>query len=224
MKIVSVLSDYFGERHLKQLKLLDIGSSTGYITHVLSNYFETTIGIDIDEKGVEYSRKTFKKEGLIFYVQDSMDIKFPDQSFDVVNCSHIYEHVPDSSKLMAEIYRVLKHNGVCLFIAGNRINIIEPHYKLPFLSIVPKAVGHKYIRLFKKAAFYYETHLTYWGLKKLVSKFETKDYTLSIIQDPERFYATEMIKPGSLKQKIYLIILKHFYWVCPTYVWLLKKT
>ena len=42
---------------------------------------------------------------------DVMDIQFPDETFDVVYCSHVLEHVPDDRAAMREIRRVLKRDG-----------------------------------------------------------------------------------------------------------------
>ena len=42
---------------------------------------------------------------------DVTDIQFPDNSFDVIYCSHVLEHVPDDRKAMSEFYRVLKPGG-----------------------------------------------------------------------------------------------------------------
>ena len=164
-KIIAVLKDFL-KGDLKKLKLLDIGSSTGIMTNLLSEHFSETIGIDIDEQGVKYSNENFKNEHLSFRIDDAMNLSFSDNSFDVVNCSHIYEHVPDSKKLMSEIYRVLRPGGVCFLAAGNRFTFMEAHYHLPLLSVIPKWMAHKYIKIFKRVDLYYETHLTYWGLKK----------------------------------------------------------
>jgi ubiquinone/menaquinone biosynthesis C-methylase UbiE len=156
-------------------------------------------------------------------VDDAMKLSFFDNSFDVVNCTHIYEHVPDSKQLMREVYRVLKPGGVCFFAAGNRLVFLEAHYKLPLLSVVPKFIAHKYIRFFKKADYYYENHLTYWGLRKLVSNFEIFDYTIKIIKNPKKYFASDMVKENSIAQFIYLNVLKMAYWLCPTFIWVLRK-
>ena len=42
---------------------------------------------------------------------DIHQIPFPDNSFDVVFCNHVLEHVADDLKACAEINRVLKPNG-----------------------------------------------------------------------------------------------------------------
>lgn len=152
-----------------------------------------------------------------------MNVNFADETFDVITCSHVYEHVPDSNKLMNEIYRLLKRNGVCYFAAGNRMKIIEGHYGLPFLSIIPKAIAHIYLKILKRGTFYYENHLSLNGLKKLISKFEIIDYTQKVIECPDKYYARDMVNPGSLKQKISIFVCKTAYWLFPTYIWLLRK-
>jgi Methyltransferase domain len=42
---------------------------------------------------------------------DVTDIRYPDESFDVIFCSHVLEHVPDDRRAMAEFHRVLKQDG-----------------------------------------------------------------------------------------------------------------
>lgn len=42
---------------------------------------------------------------------DITDIQYPDNSFDVIFCSHVLEHVMDDKKAMREFLRVLKPDG-----------------------------------------------------------------------------------------------------------------
>jgi len=221
-KIISVLSDYF-KSNLKNLVLLDIGSSTGIMTNYFSKYFKSVVGIDIDEKAVSFAQNNFKNPNLTFCIGDSMNLPFPNNFFDVVNCAHIYEHVPDSKKLMEEIYRVLKPAGICFFVAGNRFVLIEGHYKLPLLSAIPKKLAHVYLRILRKGTYYYENHLSYWGLKDLTSRFYVIDYTEKVIHNPDKYHATDMLTSNSIKQTLVILILNFAYWLCPDYIWLLKK-
>jgi ubiquinone/menaquinone biosynthesis C-methylase UbiE len=221
-KILSIIKDYCGET-LEKKVLLDVGSSTGIMTNLLSKHFKKTIGVDIDQAGVQFAKKNFKRDSLQFLVQDSMKMEFNNNTFDIVNCSHVYEHVPDSKKMFKEIFRVLKPGGVCFFAAGNRLNLIENHYQLPLLSVIPKRLAHIYLKILKVGDYYYENHLTYWGLKKLVSDFHIIDYTQKIIETPGKYFLDDMIKDKSFKQKIALMVIKHLYFLSPTYIWILKK-
>jgi SAM-dependent methyltransferase len=42
---------------------------------------------------------------------DITDIKYPDETFDVIYCSHVLEHVSDDRRAMREFRRVLKPDG-----------------------------------------------------------------------------------------------------------------
>lgn len=46
---------------------------------------------------------------------DITDLPFEDGSFDVVFCNHVLEHIPDDTKAMQELYRVLKPGGFGIF-------------------------------------------------------------------------------------------------------------
>jgi SAM-dependent methyltransferase len=47
---------------------------------------------------------------------DVTDIQYPDNSFDVIYCSHVLEHVPDDRKAMQEFHRVLKSEGWAILL------------------------------------------------------------------------------------------------------------
>ena len=220
--MLAVFRDYF-KSELKPFSVLDIGCSTGFIANQLATYFGRVVGIDIDKPAIDFAKHQFVRDNLDFFNSDSLKMRFSENTFDVVVCAHIYEHVPDTGLLLDEIYRVLKPGGACYFAAGNRINFMEPHYHLPFLSMLPRPLAHIYVRASRRGNFYYEKHLTYWGLKRLVGKFGRIDYTRKIIQHPERYAADYMLGPNTLKAGIARFIAEHAYALCPTFIWLLQK-
>jgi 2-polyprenyl-3-methyl-5-hydroxy-6-metoxy-1,4-benzoquinol methylase len=220
--MVAVLSDYF-DVPLQKLHVLDVGGSTGIIDDYLADHFGSVTGIDIDVKAINLATQSFCRRNLYFHSGDAMHIEVFDEAFDVVICSQIYEHVPDSNKMMKEIFRVLRPGGVCYFAGSNRLMWNEPHYNLPLLSVVPRKIAHWYIRLSGKADFYHELHFSYWGLKKLVKDFNVVDYTRKLIEDPTQFGTAYMIPPGTLKARLAQFIVSRAYWVVPGYIWLLEK-
>jgi ubiquinone/menaquinone biosynthesis C-methylase UbiE len=68
---------------------------------------------------------------------DITDIKYPDQSFDVIYCSHVLEHVQDDRRAMREFHRVLKRAGWAILLVPVTAEvtfedpaIIEPRERL----------------------------------------------------------------------------------------------
>lgn len=50
----------------------------------------------------------------VMHKMDITDIKFPDNSFDVIVCIHVLEHIVDDHRAMKELFRVLKPGGWAL--------------------------------------------------------------------------------------------------------------
>lgn len=221
-KVLAILEDAIGP--LVGKSLLDIGCSAGIMTRLFAPSFASVVGTDIDIPALERARVSDCSSMVSWLAADSQRLPFSDEAFDVVNCTHIYEHVPDANLLMSEIHRVLRPNGVCFFSAGNRLSYMEPHYRLPLLSVLPKFLAHLYLRLLQRGEHYYETHLSYWGLRKLVRHFVIEDYTLRVVANPQKYFAEDMVPPGSSKQLWIIRLLRVAIWICPTYLWVLRKS
>ena len=63
-------------------------------------------GADIDPDG-------YGPHGDVVYC-DIADVKFPDNTFDLIVCNHVLEHVPRDDLAISELYRVLKPGGVAI--------------------------------------------------------------------------------------------------------------
>lgn len=46
---------------------------------------------------------------------DICNLPFSDNSFDVILCNHVLEHIPDDTKAMQELYRILRPGGMGIF-------------------------------------------------------------------------------------------------------------
>jgi 2-polyprenyl-3-methyl-5-hydroxy-6-metoxy-1,4-benzoquinol methylase len=220
-KILSILQDF--QSNTRSLNCIDIGCSSGIITSSLEDYFSMAIGIDIDQEAVQYAKDHFSSPRVQYLIADSMALPFRDNAIEVIICNHIYEHVPNANQMMREIYRALKENGFCYFSAGNKHMIIEGHYHLPFLSWIPKPLAHLYLKLAGKGNFYYEQHLSLRGLKQLVKEFQIYDYTLSIIRDPEKFFAKDIFNTQTFLYKLIRCLAPYLYPWIPTFIWVLRK-
>ncbi|MBC3757312.1 class I SAM-dependent methyltransferase [Hyunsoonleella sp. SJ7] len=53
---------------------------------------------------------------------DICNLPFEDDEFDVILCNHVLEHIPDDTKAMQELYRVMKPNGWGVFQIPQDLN------------------------------------------------------------------------------------------------------
>ncbi|GGK26920.1 SAM-dependent methyltransferase [Yeosuana aromativorans] len=53
---------------------------------------------------------------------DICNLPFEDDAFDVILCNHVLEHIPDDTKAMQELYRVLKPGGFGVFQIPQDLN------------------------------------------------------------------------------------------------------
>ncbi|WP_295834527.1 class I SAM-dependent methyltransferase [uncultured Winogradskyella sp.] len=53
---------------------------------------------------------------------DICDLPFEDNSYDTILCNHVLEHIPDDSKAMKELFRVLKPGGYGIFQIPQDLN------------------------------------------------------------------------------------------------------
>jgi ubiquinone/menaquinone biosynthesis C-methylase UbiE len=215
-KILSVLKHFLGRDELGGLSAIDIGCSTGFIADELHRAGAAVTGVDIDEPGLERARARFG-DGISFVNSGGEAMPAADDSVDLVVFNHIYEHVVDADAVMADIRRVLRPDGVVYLGLGNRLGVIEPHYKLPLLSWLPKPVADRYVRVTGRAPNYYESFRTRPNLRRMCAGLNIWDYTYTVLSQSRVFGADDMV-PARLSSA------PAAFWraltpIIPTFVW-----
>jgi SAM-dependent methyltransferase len=216
-KILAVLRHFLGRDDLDGLRVADVGCSAGFIADELAGAGATTFGLDIDVPGLAKAEERFG-ERVTFVCASGDRMPLPDASLDVVVFNHIYEHVVDPDAVIADIRRVLKPAGVAYLGLGNKHQIVEPHYKLPFLSWLPQPLADRYVRRFHKADHYYESYRTRSGLQRMLAGFGSVwDYTVPVIRDRSRFHSADEV-PASLA-KLPAPTMRALLPIVPTFIW-----
>lgn len=67
-----------------------------------------------NQKNLDYTTADIESP-LADILMDVQNIPFEDNTFDVVFCNHVLEHVEDDDKAMSELYRILKPKGLGIF-------------------------------------------------------------------------------------------------------------
>jgi SAM-dependent methyltransferase len=101
-------------------RVLDAGSGTGYGSALLRAAGATQVtGIDVAEDVVAAAGAA-APDGVRFEVGDVRNLAYPDDSFDVVTCFEVIEHIAEQADALAEIARVLAPGGILLVSSPNR--------------------------------------------------------------------------------------------------------
>jgi SAM-dependent methyltransferase len=216
-KVIAVTTHFLGRENLDGLVALDLGSSTGFFSDELRNAGAKVFGLDIDEPGLSAANKRFPG-GIVWLRADGSKIPLPDQSVDLVVFNQIYEHVVDPDAVMAEIRRILKPEGIAYLGLGNRLTLWEPHVRLPFASWLPYGLADRYVRAAGRGDGYYERFRLRGALRKMVGDLAVWDYTWTIVAEPDRFGARDMVK-GTMA-KVPFRALRLMAPVVPTYIWI----
>lgn len=215
-KILAVLRHFLGRDDLAGLVALDLGCSTGFISDELRRAGAQVIGVDIDVPGLAAAHERFGSE-IGFTCADGEQLPLADRSVDLIVFNHIYEHVVDADAVMDEIRRVLKDDGVAYFGFANKLGIVEPHYKLPFLSWLPQGLADRYVARSGRADQYYEKFRTRRGLKKMAAGLNIWDYTYPVLTDSARFQSDDMV-PARLAHAP-VAFWRSLAPILPTFIW-----
>ncbi len=148
---LKTLQTLFGDR-LSSLKILDIGSGMGGYPVALRLNSIACDGIEFNPDYVEISRLRAEAYGLMPMVKQGAIESLPvaHESYDVIHCHDVLEHVQDPFKGLQEMYRVLKPGGTALVTFINRWALKDPHYHQWFVNWMPRkwgaALAHRVFR------------------------------------------------------------------------------
>jgi 2-polyprenyl-6-hydroxyphenyl methylase / 3-demethylubiquinone-9 3-methyltransferase len=103
-------------------KVLDVGCGGGILAEEFARLGCQVMGIDPSASSLATARAHAQQAGLDidYRVGAGEDLPFADESFEVVCSSDVLEHVRDLEKVISEIARVLKQDGVFLYDTINR--------------------------------------------------------------------------------------------------------
>jgi 2-polyprenyl-3-methyl-5-hydroxy-6-metoxy-1,4-benzoquinol methylase len=106
-------------------RIIDLGCAAGALTHFLSGYGATVVGVDSEERAIIRARSLFPD--LEFRETDVADLPFGRGSFDKAVAGDLVEHLEDATfrAMLAELERVLVPGGSLSIYTPNPLHLIE---------------------------------------------------------------------------------------------------
>jgi SAM-dependent methyltransferase len=145
-KAAKIVAQLRAERPLEGADVLDVGCGNG----VIAREFARAVGSSGSVVGVDVVDQRTTVDGYRFEQVSGTTLPFADGGFDIVVSNHCIEHVGDRTDQLnhlLEVGRVLRDGGICYLAVPNRWTLVEPHFRLPFLSWLPKSTASAVVRL-----------------------------------------------------------------------------
>lgn len=105
----------------RNLRVLDVGCGAGFFSVLLAKEGYQVTGVDLTPDMVENARTLAEEEktDCEFFVMDAENLRFADESFDVVISRNLTWTLPDVKSAYREWVRVLKKGGILLNFDAN---------------------------------------------------------------------------------------------------------
>ena len=96
------------------VRILELGCGTGNLWLDLKDSFHDSeiILSDLSEGMLQKAKETLGEDGFTYEIIDFHHIPYPDKTFDIVISNHNLYHAQDLKKVLSEIGRVMKEDGV----------------------------------------------------------------------------------------------------------------
>lgn len=131
-------------KNFSQITALDVGCGGGLFAEEVARIGCHITGVDLSTRSIAIAQKHAEQMGfdIKYQVASGEELPFPNNSFDLVYCCDVLEHVNDINQVIAESARVLRSGGVYLFDTINRtwqskLLLINLMQKWEWLRIIP---------------------------------------------------------------------------------------
>ena len=190
----------------------------------LRRVLRQVVGIDIDDGAVEWARQNRAADNIDYRVGDSMELPF---STARVRSRHLHPHLRARARRATDVGRDLPRPaaGRTVLLCGRKpAPSVGRTLRSAFRDRAAEALGD-WLRAGDgqgRGALRDPFHRV-GAAGGWCGAFEITDYTGTVVRDPVRFEATDMVPPGSFNRKRRWRLLSAAYWAFPTYLWILRK-
>jgi 2-polyprenyl-3-methyl-5-hydroxy-6-metoxy-1,4-benzoquinol methylase len=153
---------------------LEVGFGSGVYLPTLAEHFEKVVGSDVESTYFDHSRSLALSYPNVSLVNDDITCtKLPRSSFDVVLCTEVVEHIPDSAVALANMHDLLKPGGTLVLSTPQPYCPLEVAAKIAFLPGIINMV-----RLIYQEPIIETGHINLMSSQKVIGQLERAGFTI----------------------------------------------
>lgn len=143
-------------------RILDLGCGDGALTYGLSRRGAECYGVDLSEEAIWFAQHKHRSFGskASFFVESCLKTHFEDVFFDGIVSSDVIEHLEEPEKMLVEMWRVLKPQGIAVISTPVRFTE-NPLDKMHIQEWFPEEFKILIQKVFPHADFDY-SHPVFW--------------------------------------------------------------
>lgn len=125
-----------------ETEILEIGTGTGWFPLLCKLRGLRCKGLEISPQLIEMAKEAGRRHGVEPDIElgNLEDYRLPDDFYDVVIASSVFEHVEDWRTGVHKVYRTLKKGGVLYFESTNKFSFTSGEYTgIPLYGWMPNA-------------------------------------------------------------------------------------
>lgn len=148
---------------------LDIGSGEGGFLLDFTKHGGDIVGLEKNDEYIKHTNNLATQVDMRVSIKRGVAEKLPfnDNEFLFINMSEVIEHVECPNRVINEVYRVLRKDGIVYMSAPNRFSIRDSHFHLYFVNWIPRCLSDYFIRVFDKHKDYLDNNAGRQSLKEM---------------------------------------------------------
>lgn len=155
-------------------KALEVGFGRGVYLPALTEMYDEVVAIDLDEDLLKHGRSLAAKYPNLHLASDDITHSaLPDNTFDIVLCTEVVEHIADSAKAIAEMHRILRPHGVLVLSTPQPRSPVELLAKIAFKPGIVNLV-----RLIYKEPVYETGHINLMSERQVTGQLRAAGFTI----------------------------------------------
>lgn len=196
----------------KDFRILDVGCADGPFLPTLNYYAKSIVATDINKELIERSHYItrnilFNSKRINLMASDGLALPFRNESFNIIFCLEVLEHVNNPRLVIEEIYRILKKDGTFIStipveigpsllmreIIGRITNFHRPHYTKKELirSVLLKKPGPRTLENPHKN---FDWRIINKEVRRLFKKIEVEFIPIKFLRDVNPIVLIKTIK------------------------------